>query len=183
MIDNADIAMLGIVAIILLASILVTKIAIRRDGWKLQKYKLYAVRDNLIYLVATNKLKEDDFVFQRFYKAVNYFIDANDKINLHHFVSAAEKARRKGIDPAEEKNFREIHSALKTMGPEVNEVANQFYSAMLEILIENSFLLRVVMKCSSLSAVVKILANSIAPRHTNRAALQFYDDYSRAAAA
>lgn len=106
MIDNADIAMLGIVAIILLASILVTKIAIRRDGWKLQKYKLYAVRDNLIYLVATNKLKEDDFVFQRFYKAVNYFIDANDKINLHHFVSAAEKARRKGIDPAEEKKLQ-----------------------------------------------------------------------------
>ena len=94
MIDNADIAMLGIVAIILLASILVTKIAIRRDGWKLQKYKLYAVRDNLIYLVATNKLKEDDFVFQRFYKAVNYFIDANDKINLHHFVSAVEKAAK-----------------------------------------------------------------------------------------
>lgn len=183
MIDQADIALLGIIALALLCSALATKIAIRRDGAKMQKYKLYRVRDSLIYLVASDKLSEDDFVFQRFYKAINYFIDENEKIDLSHFVAAAERARRKGIDPAEDKNFREIRSALRRMGPEVNEVANQFYSAILEILIENSFVLRTVMNCSSLSTVIKILAKAVDPGHTTRTAMQFYDDYSRAVAA
>ena len=74
MMDQADIALLIAVALILLASILVAKSALRRDSWKTQKYKLFCVRDNLIYLVASGKLNEDDLVFQRFYKAVNHFI-------------------------------------------------------------------------------------------------------------
>lgn len=183
MMDHADIALLGIVAIILLFSLLATKIALRRDGWKIQKYKLYRVRDNLIYLVATNKLRDDDLVFNRLYKAVNYYINANDQITLRNFIEAAEKARTKGIDPAEEKNFNEIHLALRTRGAEVNDVANQYYSAMLDILIENSFLLRMLMKCSSSSTVIRLLASFVYPRRTNKTAMQFYNDYTRAVAA
>lgn len=180
MIDYADIAILGAMAIIFIASILASRITLHRDSWTVQKYKLYRVRDNLIYLVATNKIQESDLVFQQFYKAVNCFIDANDRINHGSFIAAAEKARSKGLDPAEERNFREIRTALRKMGPEVNEAANAFYVTILGILIENSLLLRLIVKLGSMSAALKFLASSVGPRSASKSAFRFYDDYSRA---
>lgn len=183
MMDRADIALLGIVGIIFLISILATRITLRRDGWAVQKYKLYKVRDQLIYLVATGKIREQDLIFTRFYKAVNCFIQEADRINHGNFVAAAAHARRKGIDPAEERNFQEICVALRKTGPEVNEVANAFYLTILEILIENSVLLRAIMKCSSITTVVKFLVVTLDPRPTSKSAFSLYDDYSRAVSA
>ena len=183
MIDQAGVVLLSIVVIIFGASITAMHTTLRRDGWKVQKYKLYAVRDQLIYLIATNQIREDDFVFQRFYKAVNYFIETTNHINLGTFIAAIDSARSKGIDPAEENNWKAIRADLRKRSPEVNAVANSFYAAMLEILIENSFPLHLIMKCSSISTVLGIIVRALEPRHTNKAALKYYDDYSRAIAA
>lgn len=182
MIDQADVALLIVITVILLASIFATHSTLRRDKWTTQKYKLFQVRDNLIYLVASGKLSEDDFVFQRFYKAINYFIEVSDHLNLGNLVAALEDARKKGLDPAEEKTRHAIRNELKKKGPEVNEVANSFYVTVLQILIENSFLLSLIMKCSSSSKALEVLFRSLKPRHTGKAALRYYGDYRAATA-
>jgi hypothetical protein len=183
MMDQADITLLGIVAIMFVLSIVATRLALRRDGWTVQKYKLYAVRDRLIYLVATGMIQEDDHVFQRFYKAVNCYIEGTERINLVNFVAAAERARSKGIDPAEERNFRDLQIALRKKSPEVNEVANSFYFTILAILMENSLLLRVIWKCSSAATVLKSLAQILDRRETSKSAFRVFNDYSKAVAA
>ena len=64
MLSHADIALLGMVAIIVLVSILASHLKLRRAAAEIQKYPLFKVRDELIYLVGSGTLKEDNYVFQ-----------------------------------------------------------------------------------------------------------------------
>lgn len=180
MLDRADIVILGIIGLILLISLIAINFTLKRDGWKTQRYKLFHVRDELIYLVASGKIAENDPVFQGFYKAVNLFIERCDRFNLASLISTLENARSKGLDPAEETTRRSLHLELKKKTPEVRAVANRFYATVLEILIENSFPLHLIMRWGSLETVIKIIVGSLEPRGPGRAALKYYDDYSRA---
>ncbi|MDA2910323.1 hypothetical protein MYX04_05280 [Nitrospiraceae bacterium AH_259_D15_M11_P09] len=183
MLEFADIVLLAVISFILCVSIWATHVSLTRDAWKVQKYKLYKVRDNLIYLVASGKLKEDDFIFQSFYEITNHLINATNRINLASFIQAVELARKQGIDPAESEKFQKIREVLRRSDSEVQHVANSFYLTFLDILIENSSILRLINRYSSKSAAVNFVASRLDPRPTSRAAFKYYSDYSRAAAA
>jgi hypothetical protein len=188
MLDQADIALLSACFFILAISLWCAFRALKRDSWAVQKYKLFKVRDELIYLVATGKLPEDDLIFNRFYKASTFFIEHSNEINLVNWIAAAEQARKKGLDPAERANYNEIQKRLKHASPEVKKAANDFYEAFLLILVENSLVLRLISRFNSMAAAFKFVASIMAPlpsrtAQTRKAALEFYCDYRRAAAA
>src|SRR5881409_3854540 len=144
MIDRADLLLLAAVAIVLIVGLAATHVTLKKDGARVQKYRLFKVRDDLIYLVAAGKLNEDDFIFQEFYRASNYFVQATDLINVKTLVSALLEARRKGIDPAVEDAWRRVYRELQGRDPEVTKAVAGFYRAMTEILLENSWFVRMV---------------------------------------
>src|SRR5207244_6657296 len=103
---------------------------LNKDRARVRKYRLYRVRDDLVYLVASGKLREDDFVFQTFYRAANHFVRATDTINLKTVVNALLEARRRGIDPAVEDQWTRIARELKSIDKEVAMTVMGFYRAM-----------------------------------------------------
>ena len=183
MLDRADVTLLTIILLVFVASSFYTYIVLKRDATRLQKYKLYKVRDDLIYLVAVGKLNKDDFVFESFYNASNHLVKAVEHINLASLVRAIKEARQRGLDPAAENKLQQIHRALQTKDREVINAVNGFYRAVTEILIENSLLLQVIVKCHPVARIVNELAGwtkSIKFRPIQRDAYRFYQDYSQA---
>lgn len=183
MLDRADITLLTIVLLILVLSRLCARVILKQDANNLQKYKLYKVRDDLIYLLAAGKLSKDDFVFESFYNASNHLIGVVEHINLGSIVSAIKEARKKGLDPAADSKLRKIHNALQTKDQEVINAVNGFYRAVTEILIENSLLLQAIVKCKPIAKIVNGLlgwTKSVKYRPIQRDAYRFYRDYSRA---
>ncbi|MCH8994265.1 MAG: hypothetical protein IH959_04775 [Chloroflexi bacterium] len=180
--DRADAVLLTATLLVLGSSIWAARVSLARDAWKVQKYRLYEVRDNLIYLTVIGKLNESDFVFQEFYGATNHFINYSERINLDSLIRAARAAREKGLDPAEKDKLDRLRAALQSCDEDVRKVANSFYLALLEIMIENSLPLRMIDRRNAKPTTFRIIAQSMDPRPNSRAAYQFYSDYSAAAA-
>ena len=63
----ADIAVLTVVAFVLAASLVVARWRLRRVDREIRAYGLYAVRDELVQLVAEKRLSEDNMIFTTFY--------------------------------------------------------------------------------------------------------------------
>ena len=96
-----------------------------------------------------------------FYKVSIFWIDPNDKLNFGKLVRVMVEARRKGLDPAEEKMFQEMRTDLRQMGPEVNEVAHNFYRTIAEIIYENSFLLRIAARINVVAFAFKKIVDKL----------------------
>jgi dsDNA-specific endonuclease/ATPase MutS2 len=111
---------------------------------QIQKYKLFQIRDRLIRLVAEEKLSEDDFVFFFFYRAIDFLIRHTDLVNLKSLVDALRDAQERGLDPAAAQEVERINKQLKDEDPEVREVVSEFYATVMQILIENSFTIRLI---------------------------------------
>ena len=183
MLHQGDVGLLAMVIIILLCSRAYSDRAMRKHASTAQRYKFYRVRDDLVYLVATEKLKEDDLIFRTFYEAANYYIGAIDTLTLSRFVTAMVEARKKGLDPADKKKVEEILTALHSKDKEVVDAVTVFFRAVISILVENSLMLRVFLKFRFLAwlldrfaeITMKIKAHSI-----HRRAYWFYQDNVRA---
>jgi hypothetical protein len=139
-------------------------------------YPLYAIRDKLIYLVASEKLHEEDFLFQEFYKAVNIIIPNSKKLTLQVLVRSIEEARQKGHDPAVSEKVSQIQKALEGVDGEVRNVIAQFYNAVLMLFIYNSLTLRFFAKV--LSGWKGISPPT--PTRFRKEAWNFYVDYRQA---
>ena len=144
MIDNADLILLFLVAVVLAVGVICAHVALRMDAGRVQKYRLYRVRDEFIYLVASGKLREDEFLFQEFYKSINHFISYTDSITFGTFVRAIQSARQNGLDPATDEKVLRLRKELRLKDQAVNDVVGGFFKAMLDILVENSLLLRIL---------------------------------------
>ncbi len=184
MLDRADVTLLVMVLIVLAASHFFARLRARRHAALAQKYRLYKVRDDLVYLVASGVVREDDPVFREFYEATNYFINATDSINLRGLLSAIREARKRGIDPAATRKRAEVHDALKHRDGKVAEAVGHFYRAMTEVLLENSWLVRTVARNKLAARIVQGCARAtiwFSRRAAQREAYLFYQDYVRAA--
>jgi len=107
-------------------------------------YPLFAVRDKLIYLLATGKLGEDDFLYQEIYKATNIIIQNSQELTLRRFVEAVVDAKNKGYDPSDERLERIIRELERLDDRQVNDAIVSFYKAVIDIFIWNSIVLRLV---------------------------------------
>jgi hypothetical protein len=120
----------------------------------IQKYKFYKVRDELVCLVASDQIEENDFVFQFFYDATNFVIKHTQILNLSSLMTALEQARAEGIDPSAEDVVRRILTEVPNKGAEARRVINDFYKAVLETLVQNSLAIRLSIKHPWLRTVV-----------------------------
>jgi hypothetical protein len=182
MIDRADVLLLTAVGLVLMGGIVAAHVTLHRDRARVQKYPLYRIRDKLVYLVASGRLDENDFIFQSFYGAANHLIKRTSTINLKTFVSALEEARRNGLDPAMKERRDRIERELKAKDDAVIAVVGEFYQIIVAILMENSWFLRAIRHYAWLRRLLAKLASVCAMfRPTERNAYRFYQDYARAA--
>ena len=179
--DRADVALLALVIVAMGFSYMVTRRTLQRESSRIQKYKLYRMRDEFIYLVASGKFKSTDSVFKLFYETTNFLIGATDRINLRSFVAAIDGAREKGLDPGYETQWRRVHAELQTKDKDVIKAANEFYQSVMSILLENSFLLRIIIQWEIVRMAFVAFARLTRYRPPSRRAYWLYQDYDKAA--
>lgn len=118
--------------------VFVKALKIRREK---QKFKLFAVRDKLLFLVATGKLSQDDRIFKVFYKAINSSINEIKGINPFSFIRASLTAKSAVELEANKKLLQEINERER----EVKEVIGEFFHTYMEIMVSNSIVLAVIL--------------------------------------
>lgn len=109
-----------------------------------ERFKLYAVRDKLIYLAATDALPQSSMVFKVFYNVVNVSISEVRNLNLASLVRASMAAK----SALEKERQEALSAAINRAAPEVKEVIGEFGKVMMEIAYANSLGLRVFLHCA-----------------------------------
>ena len=112
----------------------------------IQKYRFYKVRDELICLVGSDQIEENDFVFQFFYEATNFVIKHTQILNLDSLMRTLEEARAAGIDPPAENVVKKVLTEVASKGTETRCVVNNFYEAVLQTIVQNSLTIRLAIK-------------------------------------
>lgn len=117
--------------------------ALLRSREETHKFKLYALRDDLLYLVASGKLAEHDHLFRVFYGALTSSIGEIHKLTVASLINASIEAKNALQKEGFDKFVHEVESAT----PEVREFVNKMFLVMRGIMVANSpllvFLLRV----------------------------------------
>lgn len=106
----------------------------RRVVWRhhiqeANKYPLYAARDQFIYLVASGKVKEDDFIFREFYQVCCDMIRRGHKYDVRHVIRWM--LRNPDKDPSHNEFLEKIERHVKESSPEMQGAVYKFYSSML----------------------------------------------------
>lgn len=110
---------------------------LRRERRKSYRYRLFAVRDQLILLVAQGRLKEDDPLFQALYGAVNYLIPRAKPLSLHDFVRAW-----RAIPSSQGSELEALVARMKS-DETLRQVGINFFRAVGSILLDVSITVRV----------------------------------------
>lgn len=128
---------IGFLTIILLLSIryvMLSRLS-NKIGLESLKYDFYAVRDELIKLVAEGKLSKDDFLFREFYPLVNDFIIHIKKIRIDRLLKVSEDQ----INHMDSTEFAEMFVKEYEKAPdEVKQVVKDFFYSYEKTLIYNS---------------------------------------------
>jgi len=119
-----------------------------------EKFRLYAIRDRLVYLSATGELPQGNMVFRVFYQAVNISISEANTLTVSSLIRASVKAKTALQQEKQEKLMESIQRA----SPEVRSVVEDFAVVMRDIVYSNSFGLRMFVQCARF---VKFLADRI----------------------
>lgn len=147
----------------------------RKTRLKKNQYRLYKIRDNLISLIASRDLEEENVIFQESYKWVNSWVHGVQELDLVLLFKAFRESRQ----DIESKHKTEVlQKALANSNERVNKTIEELFTTVLGIMIENSFSLRFVVKHilakRFLKRVARVLYRSpIIPS----AEKQIYDDY------
>jgi hypothetical protein len=147
--DTADVSLLVSFGLVLFGFGSYNYLFLKKEAAKIQKYSLYKVRDDLIFLVAQDKLQETDHLFVLFYDLANHLIKTTKKnLSLKNFVQAVSSAQD---NPANEEQFRKVTEELRNKNdPKVSAVVSEFYMAVITILLENSLTLRILFRLKRL---------------------------------
>ena len=113
----------------------------KRERLKHQRYRLFAVRDEWAYLVPSGVIQKDDPLFQTYFDLITSMLRATDKLTLRRFVIALESE----LTP-EHKELERQMVELARRSPAALNVMENLYHAVIDILVENSFILRVAIR-------------------------------------
>ena len=172
--DRADAGLLSALALIFFCGALAVWLSVRKDRRQVERYPLYAVRDELLLLVARGRLAESEFLFQLLYGASNFILRDTRQITLKFMA----EARQEGLDPAVETNLRRIIEELPSRHEDVRRVFSAFFHELYQILYRNSFALRMVAR---LAPIVRALRRSLnGGRFSPNQEITIYRDYERA---
>jgi len=132
--SNSQIALLAIEVIIALVVMLVLTHWLLNTRQEKYKFKLYEVRDQLIYLVATNELSEDSFLFRLLYTTINRMIAEVHDVDRWSFIRAATTARTALQEAHVSRFIQEVLAA----SPQARQVTGVFIDTLLDIVKANS---------------------------------------------
>jgi len=111
-------------------------------------YQLYSVRDELICLVAEDKLEENGRLFQYYYKRINRLLELAPDVGLDNAMEAFLFLQNsKGFEHSlEEANRRagEMLNLAQNENEEVSEVIANYYSATKSVMLAHSSILRML---------------------------------------
>src|SRR5260370_18760636 len=139
--DRADITLLALAVSIWTVSYIRVRTGAYRDGLRdIFRYRLFMVRDNVIYFVASGKLEESSFTFQFFYGFVTQFLNQHDRLNILQLLRTA---RNDKFDPVDRKVVSRIKDDLAKVDGDIVYTIEELYSALIDILVWNCSFLRV----------------------------------------
>jgi len=115
---------------------------VKRDA---NRYKFYAFRDKLLWLVALKKIKENDFLFKEFYGMANRVVNNTHRFTFSNFIKSIKASLR------EEETSRKLEDALRNADPEVQEVILGYFEAVILTLRSNSLIFRFLIWSFNLS--------------------------------
>ena len=90
------------------------------------------------------------------------------------------EVRRKGLDPAQQEKLDRINRELKRKDKEVVTVVHDYYRTITEILVENSWILRCLIRSETFRRFLRWLAGDVQSGDKYRSAYRFYREYSKA---
>lgn len=110
------------------------------------KHSLYAVRDQLILLVAESKLSESSPIFQHYYKRINFILSEAPTVGLDHMLEALLKQNgsqdfTKNLSLAK-KTADKMHRLVKAEDEEVRQVVSMYYRSLWQLVVCHSSLTR-----------------------------------------
>jgi hypothetical protein len=180
--DTADMGLLALILFVLAAFYVYNKILLSKDAAAVQKYKLYAVRDALTYLVAEGKLSEDEFLFQMFYAVTNHLIKTTRKsLSLRAFLQSVLILEQQGRDPATGELLPHVMEEIKHKDADVAFAIFGFFTTVNDILRENSLIIRLFHRWPALRRVVqRLLKFKRITRLPQVKAYRVYQRYDRA---
>jgi nitrogen fixation/metabolism regulation signal transduction histidine kinase len=123
-----------------------------------QKYRLFALRDRLIYLVAKGSLSEGSLLFKVFSTAINRSIGETSELTVFSLVNASLSAKT-ALQKEKQENIR---GAIARSNDEVRAFVDDFSEVMMAIVLSNSpslyATLLVVRKCGKAIKTIKSFA-------------------------
>ena len=122
---------LTVLLIVLGFTLYVRFIPYRHETRKIDRYRLFAVRDKLITLVADGKIEESDEVFEYLYESVNLAIPTARPMSLPTFVAAM----KQNVNP-DRLSF--IRNVLSHKEESVRVIAGEFFNVLGDIIISRS---------------------------------------------
>jgi hypothetical protein len=131
-------------AIFSLLLVLMFALTWRRAEKQAVRYKLYAVRDELCFLVTVGEIRENGVVFQVTTKQINGVLNNFDAFTLRSFVRAYMAADKNSL--ANDQRRRNYFRAVEQSSPAVQKAVERFYRTMLDVLVANSLLLHVYLR-------------------------------------
>lgn len=177
--DRADISLLAIITCIFLVSYLRVRfgryVKAERDWYR---YRVFKVRDDLIYFVGCGKLERSDFLFQFFYPFTTLFLREADNLNM---LNLLETAREQKLDPTDTHVLDRVKTAVMQVDKAVTRSIEELYEAMIDILVWNCSFLRVARYVTTHEALRTILRGFILINYL-RTAWQSYKELQSATA-
>ncbi len=136
------------------------------------KYKLYAIRDELLYLVVSQKLSQEDFLFKLFYRVINRSINEIKHLTFWSFIRASMTAKSE----LEKETTAGLQGEIQRAPEEVRKVIAHLCVTMMEIMLANSLSLflavEVAKRCRGLLSKIqhgsKFLAKTLPQYETYR---------------
>ena len=137
------------------------------------KFRLYAIRDKLIFLVSVNQLAEDSFLFRLLYRAVNTSISQINDLDRWTFIKAVTAARSE----FQEVGVQIIKSEINAAPPQVKAVVYEFLDTMICILKANSPFTKLCLLCFRLFKNRQVVASESLGRLKNLVPKEQYESY------
>lgn len=132
---------------------------------KSASYKLYAVRDELICLVAENKLSENGRIFQYYYKRINILLEQAPNVGLddamHSFLYLnSSSSFEKSLEEAE-RRASEMLKLVEKESEEVSELIANYYMASKCMILAHSNIVRMIYILSVKYALNNLIKNIV----------------------
>lgn len=129
-------------------------------------FRLYAVRDALILLVAKGKLSEESKVYQYYYERINKTLSYAPNVGLddalQSFINVKKANNHELLLENIERNFKEMRHLVDAEGVEIRNVVSDYYTAQKGMILAHSdwvklcYLLMVNVFASRVASKVKV---------------------------